>query len=508
MYLFIFFTAFYALFSIGHFGGDGYEDYLTAESIVLDRNLTLLDRPYDPDELQYKTSPGIPGKNGNIYSARGSLGVPVLLTPFYTAGHLLSGFFDNVPHDYITILSVSFYNPLVTAINVLLLFVIAGILGYSRCVSVALSFIYAFCTMTPVYARTGFAEPTLVMFLLLSVMFLIRYKRSMSIVDLSGSVIALTLCLLSRLVALIFVPFLSGYFIWVTLSKGKTKGSIFFKSTIFLSGVFLGCFIAFLLNYVIYGHILSLGAYNIADNASRIASSRHFIKGLYYYLISTGKGFFIFNFPLILSFFLLGAAIRKRNRENLLFFAIFFINLIFYVKSFRRGSLFSWGPRYLMPSVPFLVIILGDYIVQMKRLFFKLILWLFSLTGFFIMLPCLFINQSKFYFFVVEKLGLEEYMINFIPDLSPVKGAWSMLTSRLISPGMPFLYSPDWRLIEPVYAGMQGYNYIDLWFVKVIEYAPRLQGIVTIVVSLFIIVLVLSAIGIIKNMRDNDPCNV
>ena len=45
--IFVFFASVYSLFSIGHYGGDGYEDYLTAESIVLDGNLALYDRPDD-----------------------------------------------------------------------------------------------------------------------------------------------------------------------------------------------------------------------------------------------------------------------------------------------------------------------------------------------------------------------------------------------------------------------------------------------------------------------------
>jgi hypothetical protein len=55
-------------------------------------------------------------------------------------------------------------------------------------------------------------------------------------------------------------------------------------------------------------------------------------------------------------------------------------------------------------------------------------------------------------------------------------GAWWMLVTRIIQnltgKGIPFNFAPDNWLVKPVSAFMGEYNYIDLWFVKVMEASP------------------------------------
>mgnify|MGYP001575716954 CR=1 FL=1 len=84
-----FFILLYSLFSIGHFGGDGYGDYLTAESIVLDGNLSLYDRPGDVDQINYLDGLGTEGRDGKIYSSRSGLGLPLILSFFFFSLHYL-----------------------------------------------------------------------------------------------------------------------------------------------------------------------------------------------------------------------------------------------------------------------------------------------------------------------------------------------------------------------------------------------------------------------------------
>ena len=154
LYVLFFFIVLYSLFSIGHYGGDGYQDYLTAESIVLDGNLSLYDRPDDPNEIDYIKPAGLKGKDGKIYSSVGTLGVPIILAVFYYVGHMLASLLPTVPHDYITMLFVSFSNPIICALNCMIIFLISQQLGFKPGTSVKLSLIYGLATMLPVYART------------------------------------------------------------------------------------------------------------------------------------------------------------------------------------------------------------------------------------------------------------------------------------------------------------------------------------------------------------------
>ncbi len=495
LYLFLFFASLYSFFSIGHYGGDGYEEYLTAESIVLDRDFQLHDRPHDPDQLNYKSGVGIEGRNGGTYSARSCLGVTLPLSLFYALGHIAASFLKNVPHDFITILFVSFYNPFISAVTVLFVFAISGHLGFKPVTSLILSLIYGLSTMAPVYTRTGFAEPTLVLFLLISVYWIIRYSKNLEERCLIYSALALAYCVLTKAIGFIFFPCLLVYIFWCIYAKKQNLFDRLKPVAIFAIVFIFSNFLVLSYNHIIYGSILSFGKDNPVTIATSVAQSTHFVKGVYYYLISPGKGVILFNLPIILSFVALAKIPKERRKEVVLFLLIFIVNLLFFVKSFKRGSLFSWGPRYLLPSIPFLVLLIGYYYEGYKNLTGRIFVWLLSVVGFLVMFPCMFINQSKFYLFVVEKLNLDEYLINFIPDLSPIMGAWWMFVSRIIQnitgKDILFVFAPDYWLINKVSVSMGEYNYIDLWFVKVMEaspsFAPAVYAVLTCLALLSIV---------------------
>lgn len=509
----VFFISLYSLFSIGHYGGDGYEDYLTAKSIVLNHSMAFNSgsssgNPSNIDELNYKKDAGVKGKDGKMYSSRGGLVIPVILSFFYCLGHTIAGFFKNVPHEFITMFFVSFSNPLILAVNCLLIFLISLKLSFSARTSVALTFIYGLATMAPVYARTGFAEPALTLFILLPIYLILKYKRSANgaFLLLAGSSAALSVFVKS--IAAIFLPFIALYAIWIVFEKRNDNPSRIKDGAIFFMPLLAILALIGIFNYLIYGGIFKFGGKEAMEVTDRVSRAPHFIKGLYYYLLSTGKGFFIFNLPIILSFIGLAKVSARRRKESILFILLFLANLIFFTMSFRRGSLFAWGPRYLFPSLPFLIFLIGDFIENNKGFIGRLSASLLSIAGFFMMLPCMFVNQSKFYFFVKEKLGLPEYIINFIPDLSPVLGAWKMFISRIIfiarSIDMPFIYNPDYRLVSPISSSMTGYNNFDFWFLKIINLKPEYATPAFVLIAFMIITIVVSLTYIIHECSHSN----
>lgn len=484
----LFFALFYSFFGIGHFGGDGYADYLTAESIVLDRNISLYDRPQDTDELKYPEKPGKAGRDGKIYSARGALGLPVVLTLFYFLGHVASIALKGIPHDFITMFFVSFANPFILALDCYLIFIIAKQLGFLPKTAIILPFIFGLATMAPVYARTAFSEPALILFLLLAFQSLLRYKEHHKTRYLIFSATALAYSVLIRPSALIFIPCFIIYLFLVIHTMASSGSARIREFCIYLSALAIPLVILAVFNHSVFGNFLQFGGQEAIATGKRILGAEHTLKGVYYYLFSTGKGFFLFNLPLIFAFIGFYKAPKERKREAVLFMLIFAVNLLFFVKSFRRGSLFSWGPRYLLPSAAFLVFLLGDFYEQKKNLFSRLALAGSCVAGFLLILPCMFVNQSKFYFFVKERLGLDEYLINFIPDLSPILGAWRMFLSNLqlkffnINP--VFIYNPDYRLVQPVGGSLYPYNQPDSWLTKVISFAPAYKPLALVAAAL------------------------
>lgn len=502
----IFFISLYSLFSIGHFGGDGYQDYLTAESIVLDGNLSLYDRPGDEDEINYISVKGIKGRDGKIYSSRGALGIPLVLSLFYFIGNLVASFFKNLPHDFITMFFCSFANPVISAFNCFLIFLICKYLKFNIKIATIVTFIYGLMTMIPAYTRTGFTEPALILTMLLGFYSSLKYRDNPKILYLLFSGICTSLIVFVRVSGLIFVPIFIFYAVWNIIERPQFKTRLR-DILVFMISFLVPFSFILIYNSWIYGSLLNFGKSNVIYYGTRIMASTHFLKGLYYYLLSPGKSLFIFNPVLVLAVIALFSNWEERKKEHIFFTLIFVVNLLFYVKSFRRGSLFSWGPRYLLPSVTFFIFFIGDYIERHRNFLARISLACLSIIGFFIVLPCMFINQSKFYFFVKEKLNLSEYMINFIPDLSPILGAWTMFISRLAHKffdiTLPFIYSPDYRLIPEITAKMEGYNYFDLWFLKIINYAPDYQNLVFIILGIMIFSTIASLLTIIKFYGQN-----
>jgi hypothetical protein len=506
--VFLFFASIFILFSIGHYGGDGYEDYLTAESIVLNHKLSFYDRPDDMDELNYKKGVGITGKDGNTYSSRGGLVVPFVLSLFYYIGHLTANFFNRIPHDFVTMFFVSFANPVVSAMNCLFIFLLARMLYFSTRISFALAAIYGLATMAPVYTRTGFSEPILVLCMLLSLYFSLKYKNSVQKRYLILAAITLSFMVSARSSAVIFIPAFIFYIIWIIMEKKKDMASRLRDGATFAMS--LTALLTFIctVNYVIYGGIFSFGGKDAVGIANRIAGSvdiMRFIKGLYYYMLSAGKSFFLFNLPLLLAIPGLAKVAANRRKEAMLFVLIFLSNLIFFVMTFRRGSLFSWGPRYMLPSTAFLIFLVGNFCENNKNLAGRSSAWLFSIAGFLVMIPCMFINQSKFYFFVKEKLNLPEYMINFMPDLSPIRGAWDMFISRLIliggGPDVPFIYNPDFKFFQPVAASMSAYSNFDFWFLKIFALKPEFSLYIYAIMVFLGAIALTSIVSIIRSLR-------
>ena len=87
------FLCLYLLTASGHYGGDGFWSYLTAESLLLDGDLIVGDRPFLVREMHNQfTGNGQEGavvSSDRLYSKYG-LGLALLEIPFYGVGLLVS----------------------------------------------------------------------------------------------------------------------------------------------------------------------------------------------------------------------------------------------------------------------------------------------------------------------------------------------------------------------------------------------------------------------------------
>ena len=60
--------------------------------------------------------------------------------------------------------------------------------------------------------------------------------------------------------------------------------------------------------------------------------------------------------------------------------------------------------------------------------------------------------------------------MDFMPDLSPIKGAWSLfiscIRSLITGESSTFFYNPDFRFVTPLQASLKGYDMADTWWIN------------------------------------------
>ncbi|NQT96051.1 MAG: glycosyltransferase family 39 protein [Candidatus Omnitrophica bacterium] len=503
--LFIFFILGFVLVSNGRYGGDGLENYLTAESIVLDGDAFIYDKAFDVPEMRYETRGKVVDSEKRV-SAYG-LGMALILVPFYFLGHLVSFLMPNLAHDYITQFTVSLVNPLILALLSLVLFRLLRQVGYSLRCSFWSVLIYSFCTMNIAYSRSGFSEPTVGLLVTLAALFLHKYsfKRSASSLIMAAAFIGYALFIKKN--SFILFPAFGLYFLYLLIREKNSSIRLkVMHLACFMLPLILSLFAILIQNRLLYGGIFNTEFGSIGGMLLKVRTDGYPIKGLYYYLFSSGKGWFVYNIALVLGLFSLGDFFKKHKDYCLFILMLLVSNLFLYSFIFVRGSLFSWGPRYLFPTLPLAVLFIAEFISKNSHLLRRrLVIISFAILGFLIQLPGLIINFSKYLFFVKEKLNLPEYLINFMPELSPIKGSWalflSMISRHISGFSLNFSYNPDYKFVNMVSASLEGYEMVDIWWMNVIKINSNLTPYVAMVLILVLGLLGLSLYRIIRYMK-------
>ena len=467
----------YMLIAGGHYGGDALNNYLTTESMVMDGDLAIYDKPFEVEEIKVGDSLGVTGSDGKQYSPYG-VGMPILQVPLFLAGLAISFVMRYLPQGYITFFTVSLTNTFISAFGVVLLVILLRQMGLKSKRAVVLGLVYAFSTAILVYSKTGFPEPALIMFLLLATVSLFKFTReeaSPAWLVLSGAALG-AMCLV-KVYTVILLPVFAVYFF---ASSGERR-KYFWVTLVSFLVVFS---IELVTNYIRFGGVFSTG-YGPAGEIARYGNN--FLKGIYYYWFSSGKGFFFYNLPLILGLFCWGSIYKERKKEFYFILSLVLIYVFFFAYFFKRGSIFSWGPRYIMPVAPLLMVMASGLFRSRLSLISFVGL---SIGGFFVQLPAAVMHYSSYIDFAVQKLSVPEYAINFIPDLSPIRGVWWMFASRIASffgKEVDFVLSPDIMFIKPIQASFESYNIVDLWWVTLLKEYPGLN----IAVLAFFLILIL-----------------
>jgi len=281
---------------------------------------------------------------------------PLLGVPFYAAGAALDALTGRPDVVALRAFAWNMYLALQAALTVILVYALAARIYRSRSTALVLALVCAFGTMTFAYSGLGH-ETMLCLTILTSLWASHRLAddprwRNVLLASIAAGATAAT-----KSYGVLFLPFLAAFFA-LMLNANPMRPRIVRRAL-----AFLACIAPFALANVFYvRHILAAGGRlpgGFFDwEVQRIPLA---LVGMYW---SAGKGFFIYNLPLLLAIPLAGAFWRSHRREAVAFlFCI--VTWSLFVAGFTPPLPFAdemWGARYLYPLIPLFVLAMGGLV--------------------------------------------------------------------------------------------------------------------------------------------------
>jgi hypothetical protein len=285
------------------------------------------------------------GRDGRTYSKYG-LGQSLVALPLYLLGmawRAATGA-GHAPRSAALLL-----NSLLTASTAGLLLIMVRDLGYSTRAGVTVALAYALCSPAWVYTHTFFSEPLVTLSLTGAALAAWRFAqkgRSGWLIAAGG---ALGLALLARVDALAAFPAFGLYLVLTWRAQGAAPGVIVRQATTALLGFSLGAALTLLYNILRSGEPLDFG-YRTSNWQTP------FWRGLYGLTLSPGKGLLWYAPVLVLGLIGLRRFARRWPREALLCAGISLGYLLLHSFYTYWDGGWAWGPRLLLPALPFLLL--------------------------------------------------------------------------------------------------------------------------------------------------------
>lgn len=254
----------------------------------------------------------------------------------------------------------SFVNPVITATTAALLYLFCLQFGLSKKRAWAVALIFGIASPAAVYAKFDFAQPLASLFILIAMIFLIRV-RNHGRTNLVIAGISLGLAILTRPEVVIFpgVAFITTAYLIQPAQPGTNNlfnTQSFLNVLMFIVPMIGFVFLNQYINALRFGGWFSTG-YTTSGGDKFIFGIGRITKSLLGHLISPGRGLLIF-FPL--SFLSLIGCLTLIKRDRLVGFLLvttIFGSLLLYSSWLQWAAGISWGPRFLIPIIPYLTVL-------------------------------------------------------------------------------------------------------------------------------------------------------
>jgi hypothetical protein len=389
-------------------GSDGYYVYLSARSILEQGSLSINETGYVPGTETYRAKLGMDGK---LYPVSGVgwiislvpglvLGKVIALLPLATTPEALINFFASI------------VMPVAGALLGFLIYASLLRLGVGRAVGIGASLLCILTTPLWHYSSTGnWGEILLCLSFFASFYLLQRYRDSSEVHWLFLSSACLACAMTVKLYALIVVAPILLY-LWLILPYPPRKRPLWL--IVYLLPFSLGVLVVMTTNLIHFGGVFNVG-YTVSNQTRSIPPG----IGIFGLLFSPGEGL-LFYFPAsilaVIGFF---KFCRQHRAEAVLIVVSLIAFLIFFGRLWYWSGDPGYGPRYIMPMIPLLILPISHLLNRLRRIPRTIWFAIFASLGILVTLPGLLL-QWRFMEHIVPAGGIRYYM----PECSPIYAGW------------------------------------------------------------------------------------
>ena len=352
---------------------------------------------------------GIQGPDGQFYSIRYPL-LPVFAVPFVWVGMTL-GEMLNLPVQYTSAACGLLLNIVLTAATAVLVYGLTLRLGGQRRGAFIAAIGYAFGTAALVYAREFFAEPLLGFIITLALYLAFGPSRWGH----WGTGLLAALAIAAKPAGILLGPVLALYFLLRRCSWDRILAPCI--GTV----VGVGLYLAY--NYVRFGSITSAG-----QDTSQLGFDGFFMRALgQWFSPGSGGGMFWYCPPTILALAGLWVLWQQRKLE---FVALFGIVASFWLlHSGWDFNGWNWGPRFLIPILPALMVTEGLLGKRWRMPIVGLIV-----LGFLVNAPTLLTFYQRYFAEVADQdtlLLMQTLSLWSDPSQAPIFNVWAAAGRQL-----------------------------------------------------------------------------
>lgn len=290
---------------------------------------------------------GAPGRDGHIYSKKGP-GMSLAILPLFALGRALPGLG--------AVRTALLFNPAVAAATAALLLILSRRLGCGDKAGLVLGLLVGLATIEWPYTKTVLQEPATGL-ALLAAAYLVMGRLGPGALTAAG--VALGLAITMKLTNAVLALPLNVYVGYRLANSSGTRSARALRALLLLDiapaiavGWMLYC------NWRHFGALLSSGY----TGGERFTTP--LIVGLTGLLFSAKKSLFLYSPPLLLLGPALPAAWRRMRAEVLLLLGMVLATLPLYATWYDWGGGLTWGPRFLVPSVPLLSALLLPWLQE------------------------------------------------------------------------------------------------------------------------------------------------